>query len=162
MRYKVVPEPRDVSFLRAAHEALPLVPGSVDDCCTRIRNRTDVPSRDAAREWLTFLQALGLAAETERGYHRVREPPGDDELAAAFVENVFLVRELVDRVRRADQPTSTPEAFGIVRDEIPRWERERYADWEREWRDRVRKLLEWSRTFGLVSKDGAQYFGPGA
>jgi len=57
MRYKPVPEPRGVDALLAVRDAVLLVPGTVEDCCTRIRDRTGIASRDAAREWLTFCRA---------------------------------------------------------------------------------------------------------
>ena len=156
MRYKVVPEPRDVDFLADVQGAVPLVPGSVDDCCTRIRDRTPVASRDAAREWLTFLQALGLAEETARGYHRARTEPDRDAIAESFVGNVFPAREVLDVLEKGRAQTAT-EVFEEVRDEIPRWERERYADWEGEWHDRIERLLEWAVVFGLAELNGDAY-----
>ena len=153
MRSKVVPAPADRGLLTDVHEALPLVPGSVEDCCTRIRDRTAVPSRDEAREWLTFAEALGLAAETDRGYHRVRDPPTDEELAAAFAENVFPVEEVLAAL--TDESLGAQDVFASVRDDVPRWERSRHADWESEWQDRIALVLEWCVTFGLAeSSDG--------
>ena len=157
MRIKVVPEPADRALLREVHEALPLVPGSVEDCCTRIRDRTSVPSRDAAREWLTFAQALGLAAETDRGFHRVRDPPGDDALATAFPENVFPVEEVLAALADADGPLETVDVFEAVRDVVPRWERSRHADWESEWQDRGALVLDWCVAFGLAERVGDGY-----
>lgn len=152
MRIKVVPDPADRALLTDVAEALPLVPGSVEDCCTRIRDRTSVPSRDAAREWLTFAQALGLAAETDRGFHRVRDPPGDDALATAFPENVFPVEEVLAALADADGPLETVDVFEAVRDVVPRWERSRHADWESEWQDRVALVLDWCVAFGLAER----------
>ena len=155
MRYKVVPEPRSLEGLLAARDALPLVPGTVEDCCTRIRDRTDVPSRDAARELLTFLQALGLAAETDRGFHRVRGEVAEADLRGAFLDNVFGASEVVDALATADGPLGDDDALAAVRDDVPTWERSRHQDWEREWRDRVTRLLDWAVVFGLAaSVDG--------
>jgi hypothetical protein len=151
MRYKVVPEPRGVEFLLEVRDALPLVPGSVEDCCTRIRDRTGVPSRDRARAWLTFARALGLAAETPRGYHRVRGDVSQADLAAAFRERVFGARELLDALAAADAPVPAADAFDSIRGVVPRWERSRHADWEAEWRERTRNLLEWAVAFGLAA-----------
>jgi hypothetical protein len=157
MRYKVAPDPPEGRVLDEAREALPLVPGSVDDCCTRIRDRTPVPSRDAAREWLTFLQALGLAAETSRGYHRVREDRDTEARAEAFVENIFPVEELLSTLQQSQESMTAGEVFEAVRDDIPRWERERYADWEHEWREQVGRILDWAVVLELVESGDEGY-----
>ncbi|SFR93797.1 hypothetical protein SAMN05216559_1376 [Halomicrobium zhouii] len=154
MRYKVVPEARSVAFLRDVQAALPLVPGTVEDCCSRIRDRTGLPSRDVAREYLTFAQALGLAAEGDRGFHRTREDPSEDDLADRFLEHVFGAREVVDALDEGSKTVA--ETFEAMRDVVPRWERDRHTDWEAEWLDRTERLLEWAVEFGLVerSEDG--------
>jgi hypothetical protein len=157
MRYKVVPAPADRALLSEVHGALPLVPGSVEDCCTRIRDRTTVPSRDEAREWLTFAEALGLAVDTDRGYHRVRDPPGDEELASTFVENVFPVEEVLDALADASEPLDAAGVFARVRDDVPKWERDRYADWEDEWTDRITVVLDWCVAFGLAECVDGRY-----
>jgi len=156
VRYKVVPPARGREALVAVRDALPLVPGSVEDCCSRIRDGTDVPSRDAAREWLTFCQALGLAAETDRGFHRVREDPDTDELADRLLDGVFPAREL-HAVLAAEGPLDADEAFVAVRDAVPRWERSRSPDWEDDWRERTGHLLGWFVGFGLVKREGGGY-----
>lgn len=153
MRYKVVPPVRSVAFLRDAAGTLPLVPGSVEDCCSRVRDGTAVTSRDEARAYLTFMQALGLVAEAERGFHRVRSPPDDAALAAAFRERVFGAREVLDAV--AEDPRSVDEAFTAISGEIPTWERDRHEDWEAEWRERTERLLGWAVEFDLVAVDEA-------
>jgi len=148
MRYKVAPGPAEYDLLVAAAEALPLVPGDAEDCCARIRDRTPIPARDEAREWLTFLQALGLAVETDRGFHRVRNPPDREQLAGAFPEHVYGVRELLGALESADRGLSAAETFERVRDIVPRWERDRDPDWEDTWTTRVRSLLDWAVVFG--------------
>lgn len=153
MRYKVIPPAAGPDALFAVRDALPLVPGSVEDCCTRIRDRTAVPSRDRAREWLAFCQALGLAAETERGYHRVREDRGVDELGERLLVNVFPARELRDALADADGPLDADEAFEHLRDHVPRWERNRSADW----RERVERLLRWGVHFDVFRESGDGY-----
>jgi len=158
MRYKVVPPVRDLAFLRAVAGALPLVPGTVDDCCSRIVDRTDVAARDDAREWLTFCQALGLAAETERGYHRVRDDPDDAALADAFEERVFGAREVLDA---ATDGVTTEAAFADVRDLVPNWERARDEEWEKTWRERTRRLLDWATVLGHLEREGGVYRRPG-
>ncbi|WP_225334814.1 hypothetical protein [Halomicrobium urmianum] len=156
MRYKVVPEPRSVAFLREAAETLPLVPGSVEDCCSRIRDETDVLSRDRAREYLTLLEALGLAEETSSGYRRLRDQPDDATLTERFRERVFGVEELLAALS-AEGPIDVDGAFDALADEVPRWERDRREDWESEWRERTERLLEWSVAFGLAERDGDEY-----
>ena len=154
MRYKVVPPVRDLSFLRDVAAALPLVPGTIDDCCSRIVDRTEVAARDDAREWLTFCQALGLAAETEQGYHRVREDPDVALLADSFRAHIFGAREVL----AAATGGVTPEAaFADVREIVPNWERARDDDWETTWRERTRRLLEWATVLGLLEREGATY-----
>lgn len=65
MRLKPVPEPPDsLDDLRAFQRAVPLVPGSTDDCCARLRERRGLSDRQTANDWLAFLRALGLARET--------------------------------------------------------------------------------------------------
>lgn len=155
VRFKIVPPVRTVAFLREAAGTLPLVPGSVEDCCSRIRDGTAVTSRDEAREYLTFLQALGLVAETDRGFHRVRDAPDDEELTEAFRERVFGAREVLGAL--SDEPRTVEESFDALRDEIPRWERDRYEDWESEWRERTERLLGWAETFGLVAEGDGQF-----
>ena len=157
MRYKVIPGPVDEDLLQAVSEAVPLVPGSVEDCCTRIRDRTALSSREEAREWLTFCQALGLVVETDRGYHRVRDPPEREALAAAFAEGVFGAREAFEAVDSAEGALDTTEVFEAVSGVVPRWERDRDPDWEAEWRGRVQRLLEWSVVFGHLERTGERY-----
>src|SRR6056297_932904 len=103
MRYKVAPDPEDGrDTLAAAHRAVPLVPGSTDDCCARLQSRLGLTSRDDAREWLAFLDALGLATETDRGYKRVQADLESDALGTAFRERVFGVREILDALATAE------------------------------------------------------------
>lgn len=154
VRYKVVPPVRDVAFLRAVADALPLVPGTVEDCCARIRDRTAVPARDEAREWLTFCRALGLAAETERGYHRVGDEPGEEEIVAGFRDRVFGAREVLEAV--GDGATATA-VFEEIRAGVPQWERAREEDWESTWQERTERLLGWAVVFGLVERESEEY-----
>ncbi|WP_436911806.1 hypothetical protein [Halosimplex marinum] len=156
MRYKVVPPVRDRAFLAAAQRALPLVPGTVEDCCLRIVDETAAPSRDAAREYLTFLQALELAEETPRGFRRRRVDADEADLADAFERRVFGASELLDALRESGSLT-VDEAFDGMREHVPRWERDRHTDWEAEWLERTERLLEWSVAFGLAARDGDRY-----
>ncbi|MFB6309296.1 MAG: hypothetical protein ABEH35_08200 [Haloarculaceae archaeon] len=158
MRYKIVPEPRSIERLRAAADAVPLVPGSVEDCCTRIRDETDVASRDEARELLTFLQALGLVAESERGFHRVRDDRSRAELVAAFRKRVFGAEEILTALEeRTGKPQDSDQVFEFLRASVPQWERDRHTDWEAEWRERTARLLEWSVRLGLAERAEGGY-----
>jgi hypothetical protein len=153
MRYKTVPEPHDLESLHAVGRAVPLVPGDEEDCCARIASRTEVPGRDVAREWLTFLEALGLVAEGKRGYHRIRADPDRDVLADRFLDNVFGAREVFEATDR-DGPIDAKTAFAALEKSVPRWERHRNPDWEREWEETTERLLEWAVTFGLLEANG--------
>ncbi|MBX0287505.1 hypothetical protein [Haloarcula salinisoli] len=155
MRYKVVPAPRSVAFLRDVQSALPLVPGSVDDCCARILDRTDLGARDDAREYLTFVQALGLATESDRGYSQVHDGPADGELGAQFRENILGAQETLQALE--DGPQTPAECFEAIRESVPRWEREHVTDWEAEWRERSERLLGWAVEFGLVRRQSGEY-----
>jgi hypothetical protein len=156
VRYKIVPPARDRTVLLAVRDALPLVPGSEQDCCARIRDRTAVASRADARQWLTFCVALGLAAETDRGYHRIRDDPDVETLGDRLVENVYPTRETLACLRAAG-PLTADETFERLRDRIPRWERSRHADWAAEWHERVGNLLGWCVAFGLADRAGDDY-----
>lgn len=155
MRVKVVPPVRTVEFLREVQSALPLVPGSVEDCCTRVVSRTDVAARDDAREWLTFARALGLVTESERGYARTREEPARETLAERFSERVHLADDVLAAL--ADDPRDASAVFERVRDDVPEWERARHDDWEAVWRERVERLLDWSVEFGLAERVDGGY-----
>jgi hypothetical protein len=152
MRYKVVPEPLGLDTLEAAHAAMPLVPGSVEDCCLRLVDRTAVPARDSAREWVTFMQALDVVAETPQGYKRRRVEFDPRALGNAFQRRVFGAREVLATLDAG--PATVEEVFESLAPAVPEWERDRHTDWEREWRERTRRLLEWGVAFGLVVRDG--------
>lgn len=156
MRYKVAPPPRSLDFLERARGAIPLVPGDEADCCRAIQRETDVGDRETAQAYLVFLRALGLVAESDRGYYRTRTEPARPELAAAFRENVFAAAELLDALDDGETRTGAA-VFERVRDAFPRWERERHADWERVWRARVDNLLGWAVVFGLAARTDDGY-----
>lgn len=156
MKFKVAPAPVEIAVLEAVHDAVPLVPGSTDDCCARIVARTEIATREDAEAWLPFLDALGLAERTDRGYRRERREIAPAELAAPFRDRVFCVEELLTAVA-ADGPLSAADAFERVRETVPTWERNRHADWEDVWRERVRRLLDWAGLFGCVERRGDEY-----
>ncbi|MFB6295759.1 MAG: hypothetical protein ABEH66_02835 [Halobacteriales archaeon] len=157
MRYKIVPEPRDLDELRAIKDAVPLVPGTAEDCCSRIVTRAPVAGRDAAREWLTFLQALGLVADSDRGFHRTRDGPDRAALRERFLDGVFGARE-VRHVLAEESPAAPDAVFASLREAIPGWERHRRADWEAEWRERTARLLDWGVVLGAFEEtDDSKY-----
>jgi hypothetical protein len=157
VRFKVVPPaPDSLGTLETARRAVPLVPRSEDDCCARLMDRAGVPARDEAKEWLTFMRALGLVAEAERGYRRTREPLETDRLAAAFRERVYGVEEFLGALD-VEKAVSTDGAFDRFAESVPTWERARHADWERVWHERVERLLEWATLFGLAERADGGY-----
>lgn len=158
MRYKVVPDNAGgLETLADAHRAVPLVPGSTDDCCARLQSRLGLASRDDATEWLAFLDALGLARETDRGFERVRTDLDPTRLGVAFHDRVFGGREVLDALAAAENPLSIEQVFAAIREIVPTWERNRHADWEAEWTERVRRLLAWAVLFELAEERPAGY-----
>ncbi len=109
MRYKVAPPARSHSFLESARDAIPLVPDSEADCCRAIQTATDVSDRETAQKYLVFLQALGLVAESDRGYYRTRTDHDQAALATAFEKSVFGVDVLVEALN--SEPVDTDDAF---------------------------------------------------
>ena len=157
MQFKVVPPaPDSLEGLEAARRAVPLVPRSEDDCCARVMDRAGVPARDEAKEWLTFMRALGLVSESERGYHRTREPVERERLARAFRERVYGADDLLSALD-PDAPVSAAEAFERFVDSVPDWERSRHADWQQVWGERVQRTLDWAVLFGLAGREGEGY-----
>jgi len=157
VRFKRVPDPpASLDALSDYRRAVPLVPGSEDDCCARLQRRTDVATRDAARTWLTFLRALELVAKTDDGYARTRKDANPDALAEAFRERVFGAREVLSALD--DGPADADEAFEAVRPAVPQWERHRNPEtWETEWRERVERLLAWAELLGLAERTADGY-----
>jgi len=155
MRYKVAPPARGVDSLAETQRAVPLVPETVDDCCARLVERTAVDTREDAREWLAFLEALELVEETPRGYRRLQVDPERERLGDAFRERVFGAVELLSAL--GSEPLTVDEAFERLREHVPRWERDRRADWERDWRERTERLLDWGVALGLATREGGRY-----
>lgn len=159
MRFKRVPgPPSGDGTLDTARRAVPLVPDPEDDCCARLCDRLDLPDRDAARAWLTFLRALGLVERTDGGYRRVRPRPDGAAVRDAFRQRVYGAREAVDAVR-TDGPLTDGEVFDRLRDRVPAWERARDPDWRASWRERTRRLLGWAAFLGLVERRDEGYVG---
>ncbi|MFD1569593.1 hypothetical protein [Halorubrum laminariae] len=146
MRLKPVPEPPDsLDALREYQRAVPLVPGSTDDCCARLRDRRDLPDRQTANDWLAFLRALGLVRETPRGFVRTDTEPTAERVREGLREGVLLVPEALDLLRRAapDDPVTPGALFAATRGSVPRHDRARDPEWEATWRERADRLLRW-------------------
>jgi hypothetical protein len=159
VRLKPVPEPPEsLDALGEVRSALPLVPSSENDCCARVLQRTHVEARDEARTWITFLQALELAAEHETGYARTREDVPHEDLPERFLTGVFAARETLAALAAAGEPRAPAAVLDDVEDVVPRWERSRSDDWRADWRERVRRVLEWAVLLGLAERvDGDRY-----
>ena len=154
MRYKPVPEPRDVAFLRAARDAVGIVPGSEEDCCSRVTLETPVTSRDRAREVITFLQALGLVEERDGRFRATRESPDRETLASRFRERVYLADEALAAL---EEGGATPDGLADRLAGLPAWERARETDPEGEQRERVERLLGWAVALGLAEQEDGRY-----
>nr|WP_158205494.1 hypothetical protein [Halomarina oriensis] len=141
--------------------AVPLVPGSEDDCCARLVADTPIASRDAAREWLTFLRALGPVAESDGKYYQTRADLDDTDLARAFRERVHPVADLLAVLDTAAADGETPltpeDAYERVRERVPHWERSRRTDWEDVWLERTGRALAWSVEFGFAQRVDGGY-----
>ncbi|WP_435063249.1 hypothetical protein [Halobaculum sp. EA56] len=181
MKFKLVPEPPDTAaFVADAQAAVPLVPGSEDDCCARLMRRLGLRSRDVARTWLTFLRALGLAEETDEGFKRRRADPTVDRLRERLLSGVYGASDVADALLAADgdgpdggatpggghaadeaDPLSAEEAFAGFADRVPEWERYRTEDWESVWRERVRRILGWFVLLDLAAERDGGYVATG-
>lgn len=163
MKFKPVPgAPDDVAFVGRAQRAVPRVPDSEDDCCVRLVARLGLPGRDAASTWLTFLRALELVEETERGFRRTRVDPTPAHVREAFDRRVFAADAVRSALDGADRPLTAAEAFERVRETIPVWERNSDPQWETGWRERVGDVLSWLVLLGGAERvdgdgDGPRY-----
>lgn len=158
MRLKPLPEPPEtLDAVRKAQRALPLVPGSENDCCARLMRRRGFPSRDVARTWLTFLRALELAAETESGFKRTGRDPTTEHLRESFVRRVFGAEEALAALEERETALPASEAFTELRGMVPGWERHKQRGWEDVWADRVGDLLEWLVLLDLAKRTDAGY-----
>jgi hypothetical protein len=160
VRYKTVPDPCDLDRVQEIHAAVPADPEATDDCCARLCTVGSVRDRDAAREWLPFLTALGLASRTDAGYHRLdwRERA---HLAESFENHVLGARELLDIVDTAG-PMSVERLFvnPTLRDAVVTGAagREESPHQQRAIKSRIERLVGWSEVLGLVARNSAGEF----
>jgi len=163
MRLKPLPEPpadaADGVFdaVAAAQSAVPLVPGTENDCCARLMRREGYQSRDVAREWLTFLRALELAEETDSGFRRTDREPTPEHVRESFRERVFGARETVAVLREAADPLTAETAFERLRETVPGWERHRRNSWVDHWAARTERLLDWLVLLDLAARADGGY-----
>lgn len=155
MRLKPVPEPpTDLDDIRPFQRAVPLVPGSTDDCCARLRDRCDLPNRQIANDWLAFLRALGLVRETARGFVRTDAEPTPELIREGLRERVLLVPEALDALRESSpaEPLTPDALFEATRESVPRHDRARDPQWEDTWRERADRLLRWLALVDLAAE----------
>ena len=158
MKFKVVPEPPDsLETVAAIHAAVSLVPDEEVSCCARLMQRTTVDSQDRAKEWLTFLRALGLAEEVDGKYRRVQRDIDPGELREAFRERVYLADEVLSVVDLVDDSLDSRAVFERVQTRVTQWERLRHTDPETVWHERVRRLLDWAVLLELLVLDDDGY-----
>ncbi|MFC7008299.1 hypothetical protein [Halalkalicoccus salilacus] len=150
MRVKPVPAPPNaVDRLLEIRDALPLVPEPEESCCERLVHRACVVDEETARDWLSFLRGLDLAAEGDAGYYRTRDDPSG--LGEAMIEGVYGAREVRTILDDAGEPLTADEVFERF-EAVPRWERRRNPDWEGVWRERVGRLLGWLTLIGRAER----------
>lgn len=154
MQFKLVPvAPDDLEYVETVQRAVPLVPGSEDDCCARIMRRTEIAPRDEARTWLTFLRALELAEEGPSGFTRTRRDPDPEHLRTAFRDRLYGVDRVLEILAEADEPLSSEAVYDRFKDDVPTYEQYRWSDrLEAVWSERLDRLLEWAVLLGLVER----------
>ncbi|MDS0294375.1 hypothetical protein [Halogeometricum luteum] len=160
MKFKLVPEPPDeLDFVADAQRAVPLVPGSEDDCCARLMRRLDLPSRDVARTWLTFLRAVELAEETADGsFVRLQREP--THLREAFERRVYGASDALDAL--SDEPKTVADVFEGFDERVPAWERHRAVEnWRDIWTERVGRILDWLVLLDLAERRDGGYVAAG-
>ena len=156
MKFKLVPTaPDSLGFVADAQRAVPLVPGTEEDCCARLMRRLDLPSRDTARTWLTFLRALELAEETDSGFKRLRTEPTADHLRDAIQRRVYGAEDVLAALEAAegDGPLTADAAFEAFKERVPVWEHYKNpGEWENIWAERVGDILEWLVLLDLAER----------
>lgn len=157
-RKPLPPPPDDLEAVRAAQAAVPLVPGTEDDCCARLQNRLGLAARDTAATWLDFLRGLGLAKEGPSGFSRLRTEPDAVEIAETFLETVYGAREVHETLAAADTPLDAEAVAERTQELVTPWERQRDGpEWTAVWRQRTADLLDWFVLLGLAEQADGGY-----
>ncbi len=108
MRFRLVPPPADIDRLETIRSTVPTDPTAVDDCCAHLCQHADVPDRETARQWLVFLQALGLVANRD-GYVRTDLPVERERLQQRFEQDVYGGREIREATESGQSVTSVAD-----------------------------------------------------
>lgn len=153
VRFKLVPPaPDSLAALDDAQRAVSLVPVGEAEAVASLERRLELPSRDVARTWLTFLRAVGLVERVAAGegtdgtFRRTGATVSPESLRTALVDSVFGAREVLSELhdRADDGPVGFEALFAPVATAVPEWERNKNPrTWEDVWRDRVDHLLSW-------------------
>ncbi len=157
MRLKPVPEPpTDLDRLADYRRAVPLVPGRVDDCCARLRDRHDLSNRQVANDWLAFLRALGLVESTPRGFIRTEAEVTPERVRRGLREDVLFAPEALALLAEAtpDDPVTAGDVHAATRGDVPRHDRGRDPNWETAWEARADRLLRWFVLVDLAASVG--------
>jgi hypothetical protein len=162
MRFKWVPEPpNSVAAVAEAQRAIPLVPTSESDSLRRLVDRTDgtgIDDQDDAREWLTFLRALGVVDQTPSGYRRYREDLSERDLPDRLLDTVYGAHELYGALEAAEEPLSVDDLDAKTGVDLPTWERHHHGtDHEQVRRRRLRRLAEWFVLCGVAERTPEGY-----
>lgn len=152
VRYRSLP-PVDGPAPRAVARELPADPTATEDCCGWLVDHGAVADVDRAREWLPFLYALDLAAETDDGYHRVTDEPTDAELRKSFRNRIYGADDLVAALAADDEPRAREDierelARAIPADRFQRGDR----GFDRE--TYVTRLVGWADRLGALESTG--------
>ena len=153
MKVKPVPPPPDsIAAIEDARRAVPLVPGSEADCCSRIMDRLGLASRDEARVWLTFLRGLGLVESGPNGFVRTAD---DVDLTTGLLEGVYGAAAVLEALDAASGRVRAETVADRV--PVPPWERRRHQDAARRWADRVGAILDWFVLLGEATRTTEGY-----
>ncbi|MFB6298673.1 MAG: hypothetical protein ABEH65_00245 [Halobacteriales archaeon] len=159
MRIKLIAEPPpELAAVADVQRAVPLVPGTEDDCCARIMDRVGIPSRDDARTWLSFLRGIGLVEETDGGFVRSRTDPTAERIASGLLSGIYGAKEVRDILANAEEPLDATTVVDRFEPHVPEWERARDPNrWHDRWAERIERLLEWFVLVGIAEKTSTGY-----
>jgi hypothetical protein len=155
IRYRSVPEPRE-ELLRDVYAAVPADPAATDDCCARIREATELPDRESAREWLVFVRALGLAGRTDQGFYRLEWTEEPQALGEAFENGVLGAQEVIEAIAESGPVTREQLVDILTADDAFSVDRQGAGSGP-DLETRVDRLLEWSVLFERVAETDGRY-----
>jgi hypothetical protein len=161
VRYTLVPRARGWEFLDRVHRTVPDSPDEIEDCCGHLQEQTAIESREHAREWLVFLQALGCVDESTDGYYRTAKPDSPEGVADSFENSLFGVEELLAVLSNAAELLTVDELSKRI-DESERDRLQSAAGTPESARESVERRLQWAELFGLVSRQDDRYYSTGS